>query len=193
MRAQPQKSKKALIITTVIVAVALVGYGATAYSMSLWPFPSNSTNSTETGEPNTVNYGPPTDQETEDSQNAKKDNYNNSNPDENGANVSNGDTPVSNKTSVNVGVSFADIFESNLEVRAFTNGVVQAGTCTVTVTKDSKTVTETSGAFIDASSTQCEPVMIPKSKLSSGKWSVTVTYSSDSAYGVSEKIEVVIP
>ena len=191
MRAQPQKTKKALVVTAIVVATALVGYAATAYNVSLWPFSSTPNTSKETGEPNTVNYDPPTDQEVEDGQNAKKSTYNNLNSDEDG--TSNGDTPDSNKTSVGVGIAFADVFESNLEVRAFTNGVVQAGTCTVTVVKDGKTITKTSGAFIDASSTQCEPILIPKSQLSSGTWSVMVTYSSNGAYGVSEKLEVTIP
>lgn len=177
----PKQNKKAFTITLItVLALVLIGGGVAAYVVS------QNQDKADSQETNSVNYDPPTDQEIEEGQDAKKDAY------ENSKNEADDDKSTTNKRSVSVGVSFADIYNSNLEVRAFTNGIVEAGTCTITVTKGSETITKTSGAFIDASSTQCEPVFIPKSELETGAWSVTVKYSSASAEGISEKVEVTV-
>ncbi len=131
-----------------------------------------------------VNYSPPTEQELAESQDGKKNSA--ATKDENSDNT--GDV----KSTVQVGISYADIYGDNLEIRAFTNGVIDGkGTCTATVSKQGEsTITKTSEAFIDASSSQCRPIYISKSSLSSGIWKVTVKYSSDKNEGNSEVVEV---
>lgn len=180
MKIRQQNKKKLTIIFASVLTLALIGGGVAAYMVS------TNQDTADSQEINSVNYDPPTDQEVEDGQDAKKDAYEDTKTD------TSDDKNTTNKRSVNVGISYADIYNNNLEVRAFTNGIVEAGTCTVTITKDGKVVTETSGAFIDASSTQCEPMFIPKSQFSSGTWSVSVSYSSSSAQGTSEKVEVTV-
>lgn len=182
MKINKQKKKNFTIIAIAIATLLLVGGGVAAYMVM------NNQNKADSQEINDVNYDPPTDREVEEGQDAKKDAY------ENTKNPSSDDkTTTETKKSVNVGVSFADMYDGKLEIRAFTSGVVEAGTCTATVKRGGEEVTKTSGAFIDASSTQCEPMYIPKSELSSGKWSVTVSFSSKSALGTSEVVEVNVP
>src|SRR5690606_30873781 len=104
-----------------------------AYATSLWPF-QNSESESSIRDTNSVDYGPPTDQEIEESQNAKKNNYEN-NGQKNDEKSDNGDKTTTNKRSVNVGISYADVYNGNVEVRAFTGDVVEPGTCTVKITK----------------------------------------------------------
>lgn len=182
MKINKQKKKNLTIITIVVAALLLIGGGVAAYMVM------NNQNKADSQETNDVNYDPPTDQEVEEGQDAKKDAY------ENAENPSSDDkSTTETKKSVNVGVSFADMYDGKLEIRAFTNGIVEAGTCTATIKKAGEEITKTSGAFIDASSTQCEPIYVPRSELSAGKWSVTVLFSSKTAQGTSEIVEVNIP
>ncbi len=102
---------------------------------------------------------------------------------------SDGDTE---KESVTVGISYADVFEGQLDVRAFTPDVVEGnGTCTATVSKQGyESVIKTVEAFIDASSTICNPIYIPVSDLAPGTWTVNVSFSSPTHEGSSGPVEV---
>lgn len=181
MKILNQNKKTFTIILVSIIAVILISGGIAAY-MAI-----DSQNKADTQDINSVNYDPPTEQEISDGQNAKKDDYNNVET------KNNDDKNTTDEKLVDVGISYAGIFNENFEVRAFTNGVVEAGTCTVTITKNTNVIKGSSGAFIDASSTQCQPILIPKSQFESGTWLVEVTYSSPSTHGTSDKMEVKVP
>jgi len=142
-------------------------------------------NSNKTPSSNEVDYSGPSDSDINESQNAKKNSESN--------NTSQNSTIPSTKTSVSVAVSYADIYNGNLEVRAFTSDVIEGtGTCTVTATKGDARITESSTAFIDVSTTQCNPIYISQSRLSPGTWIVTVSFSSPDKEGVSDKIKVAV-
>jgi hypothetical protein len=181
--------------TPLIIAVALLitsGLLAYSYSTDRWPF-KNATGSSGTEEPGSINYNPPTDQEIAEGQDAKK----------RGEGLSEQDRPdeqsegTGKKTAVDVGISFADVYENNLEIRAFTNGTIEGtGTCTATVTMKASPftkITKQSKAFIDTSTTQCQPIYIPTSELQAGAWDVVVSFSSPDHEGTSDKVEVTIP
>lgn len=95
-------------------------------------------------------------------------------------------TPPANtgqKKSVNPTITEA----SRTGVKAYISGIFEeGGTCTATFTRAGKTLTKTSTGFQNASYTQCAPINYDSSFLSSGTWSVTVTYSSGTAEGVSD-------
>lgn len=185
MHTPHQNRKKVILIATILAVVLLSGAATLAYTQKWWPF----------AEPNNhvidgINYGPPTDEEIENSQNAKKDILD---EDEktNANNSSNNDT--SNLKKVSIGVSHADVYNNNVEVRAFIDGVVEGtGTCTATLTQSgAQSVTKSSKAFIDASTSQCQPILIPLSQFSQkGTWTLIVTYKSPTSTGESEKITV---
>lgn len=183
MRINKQNKKTAIIIASIVVLI-LIGVGISLYSTASHLNESAKLQEETPG----VNYDPPTEQEVEEGQDAKKRAY-----DDAKKSSSDDESTTSNKRSVNVGISFADIYGANLEVRAFSNGIVDAGTCTVRVAKGSDVITKKSDAFIDASSTQCMPVYIPVSDLSSGIWLVTVSFSSANAQGTSDTVEVKVP
>lgn len=79
----------------------------------------------------------------------------------------------------------ASQYNNAVEVRAFINNRIdQDGTCTVTFTKGSATVTRTRTATPDASTSQCGLFSIPTGEFAGkGTWNLTVSYASGSAKG----------
>ena len=186
MRTTQKSSKKLFaIITASVVAVLALGYFGYAYiTKDAWPFTAEATDSNATSEDG-INYNPPTDQEKQDSQDGKK----------NSASQDEANNPSSaSTTKVSVGIAYAgyDDEEGMIDIRAFTTDVVEGtGTCTATLTKNGQTITRTSKAFVDSSSSQCEPILInPTDFPSGGTWSLTVSYKSDTSSGVSAPMQV---
>ena len=185
-----RKNKKIALIITAIIAL-IIGYGVFAGATNNWPF-NSSGNSQESSdqEVNDVNYDQPTEEEVENSQDAKKRLLEESDDEQPQPSSSS----EANKSPASVTISYADVIDGQLEVRAFTGSVIEGtGKCTATISKSgSQTITREVPAFIDASSTICEPIYIHKSQLSTGTWSVGVSYSSPTHQGSSglAKVEV---
>lgn len=190
----PRKQKKSLIIILTLLVLALAGFVTFAYATkSVWPFyasndqsqTSSSTN--QHGSSSSINYAPPTQQEIDNSQDGKKNSAN-----QPGSTTP--DDPQTNKKSVSVAISYADRSDdkTSIEVRAFTPDVIEGdGTCTARFTKDGQTVTGSSKGFVDATSTICQPINIPLAQFgSSGRWALTVTYSSPDYSGTSSSLDV---
>lgn len=110
----------------------------------------------------------------------------------NSSNIDTGDngSQSNGKSSAEVAITSASIQGDSLEVRAFAANVIEGGSCTALVENGAKNISGTSDAFIDASTTPCEPIEIPLSKLGAGTWSVTVIYESKNHKGVSTPTEV---
>ena len=188
-----QLSKKMLLAIAIVVLLCSGGL-AYAYFQKIGPFrvspaPEQSTS---------VNYAPPTEEETTSSQDAKKNlPADSSDSDSSTPTAPDKNTNSSSKKSTNVGISYADIYNGKLEIRAFTNTVIEGtGTCTATVVMkdmESMRLTKSSKAFIDATSTVCEPIYVPTSELHSGTWRVTVAFSSPDHQGSSDTVEVKVP
>ena len=187
---KPPYTLFALIGIVIILVVAYVGFAYT--TKSAWPFVTTAEPEAPSAD-TSINYQPPTEQEVESSQDAKK---NNAHQDADNQNDSGhtGEQNTVTKQSVSVGVAFAsyDKDEKAVDVRAFTPDVIEGnGTCTATFTKDGKSVTRSSKAFIDYSTSQCEPILIPESEFTStGTWRLTVSYSSTKHEGVSPVVMV---
>lgn len=170
------KNKKNLFIVLISAAlVILIGYFAYAYvTKSAWPFVTTTeTDSSET-------YTPPTKQEVIDSQDAKKNNAEQ-------------ETQTPQKT-VSVAIAFADFdeMENAIDVRAFTPDVIEADAmCTASFTQNAQTVTKSSKSFIDSTSSQCEPILVPLSEFPMGGiWQLIVSYSSNNHKGESSPVNV---
>lgn len=167
----------------ILIIVVTTTYGVVAFNKGLWPLNNSRQNNDDNG---SINYGPPTDQEVKDSQDGKK-----GIPDDNEKTDSN----TSDARRVEVGVAFANVINKNVEVRAFTPSVVESdGVCTATLTKGSAIVSAKSQAFIDSTTSQCQPIKIALSEFTQpGSWSLVVSYISAKSQGKSEIIEVQIP
>lgn len=185
---------KKIAIASGIVLLLLLSYGGLSYSQSWWPFSNgNNASISEEDKPkavNEVNYDPPTQEEIDRSQDGKKNSAANEQEDTEGKKETD-----SSKNSVSIGIAFADVVGNNVEIRAFTPSVIEGdGKCTAQLTKSSAKVTESSSAFIDSTSSVCQPIAIPVSKFKqSGSWSLVVMYDSSTSKGISDSISVVIP
>lgn len=179
--------KRAIIITLIILFLIALSVSAFFFTPLKNRFFNNPTNNdAPAGPASTVDYSGPSESDINESQNAKK------NADEPATDTS---PPSSNsgKKTVPIAVSYADMYNDNLEIRAFISGVIEGtGTCTATATKNGTIITESTSAFIDTSTTQCNPIYINKSRLSAGVWKVIVNFSSPDAQGTSETVEVTI-
>lgn len=180
-----QKNKKLLTLTIIVVS-ALVVYSISTYAFSWWPFNSTDDNQrvNQAGistEDDSNDDGKEPIQQSElpnDSTDADK-------------NSSSGD--ADKKLTANVGVAFASVTGDNLEVRAFTTSEIKGDAiCTATATNGSEVVHGTSKSFIDATTSQCHPILIPLSefKNKSGNWKVSVKYESNKYSGESPSYEV---
>lgn len=198
MKLSPQTTKKKTITKYWIIGgitfilIATLGYLAYAYqSKAAWPFQTKESDTTsENRDVNQVDYGPPSKEDVEQSQTGKQ-NATNEGSSQNNATPT---SPSTTKKSVAVGISFADVVDNKVEIRAFTPSITEGGgICTAQLQKGSMVVSVSSEAFIDSSSSVCNPIYIDMSKFpEKGNWSLTVTYSSNSAEGVSEKIGVTL-
>ncbi|MBJ58738.1 hypothetical protein CL689_01090 [Candidatus Saccharibacteria bacterium] len=173
-----KKQKKYWLLGALVVLFLLAGLVSIAIATNSWPFAKSNSGSDNPSQ--SINYGPPTDEEIESSQDGKRNSTNDNKAEE-----------TDGIRQVGVEVSYAKRVGSNLEIRAFTPDVIESdGTCTATVTNGSQEVTETSKGFVDASSTICEPINIPLSALNStGVWTVVVSYASSSSAGTSTEVE----
>lgn len=67
-----------------------------------------------------------------------------------------------------------------LQIHSDISTVTNAGTCTLSLTKDGKTVTKTASVQAMASSSTCKGFDIPVSELSQGSWNLTLHFENDS-------------
>lgn len=99
--------------------------------------------------------------------------------------------PGSTKQSVEVFMTALNQNNGVLQVRTQISRVINTGQCTLTLTRQGKTVTKTADIQATASASTCKGFDIPVSELSIGSWDVTLTYENDTLVGTdSEKITI---
>jgi hypothetical protein len=173
-------SKKLLLIGTALLLVVAAG-AAYHFTRSSSPAPSTSQNKPN---PNPyVNLNPATDQEKQQSQNAKdaivaqQDQQAQKPADSSGA-----------KAAVTPVITHAD----STVVNGYVSGVFEnGGTCTATFTKSGDTKSFTSAGFENVSYTSCPPIHV--SGLGSGSWALILNYSSSTSSGSSASQTVNVP
>jgi len=164
--------KKTILLVCIVIFALLIGAGTLTYSFYVHNTSRTSSESSKSTDPNQNDptystekneVTKPTPEETE---NAQK--------------------------NLPVVIASAGKIDNTVEVRAFVSGIIEGnGTCTATFTKGSLTVTRSSKAFIDATTSQCEPIVIPVSEFQQkGIWNLVMTYVSPDAKGSSESMEV---
>lgn len=172
---KPAPSKQKRILLTVFIIVALVaGIGGLTYAIYAQ---NTSRTSGSSSKPADMNLTDPT-------YTSEKNNDTKPSPKE---------TEVARKN-LPIIIASAGKIDNNVEVRAFVSGIIEGnGTCIATFTKGSLKITRSSKAFIDATTTQCEPISIPSSEFQqNGTWNLVMTYESPDAKGTSESMEVTL-
>lgn len=183
MRVQRKSHKKAIIIT-IISLVAVLAVGAGAYAL-FSPFDNSaSDNSSEKSNPesnkedssnpdNSAKQSVSTDQNsTTPDHEAEKDiqpSYEGNN-----TNTSESLTGV---------INYSGVSDGNLIIRTTINQAISSGSCRLTLTSGSKTVTRDSGIVSNPSSASCEGFDIPTSELGSGNWNITITITDGNRSG----------
>ena len=98
--------------------------------------------------------------------------------------------------SADVVLTFAhwDAGSASVQVGGYVGGLIEdGGTCTLTLTNGSQSLTVTAAASADASTTICGPLTVPGSQLAPGSWRTVVTYHSATTTGTSDPAEVTVP
>lgn len=177
MKLNKRSVDKKLVAAVIAAVLLLAGAGAYAMYYKSQHTP-NITNSSKDTPGDNINYSAPTENDTAESQDAKKKLL----KQEQG----------SAGSEVQVGIANYFVSDSSVEIRAFTPSVVEGGgICTATLTQADKKVTGNSEAFIDASTSQCRPIIISLSNFSSkGTWKLQVSYKSDKYFGTSPTMEI---
>jgi hypothetical protein len=163
-------SRKALLIAVAVLIILVAG----GWGYARWGDNESSKPTAEDsqGSGDYVNNNPPTDEELQETEQNKQ-----SIIEQSSSNISGAITPIITSA-------------SRSEVRAYVSGVFEdGGTCTATATKGSQTRTASSEGIADVNKTTCRPMDFSPA-LTSGSWSVTVTYNSAKGTGKSDVWEI---
>lgn len=133
-----------------------------------------------------INYGPPTEEELQETEANKEGLVNNE------STPSPSSSPaLGQKKSVTVEITAWGQNASNqsVEVSGYVSGIIEdGGTCTATMEMGTQKVTSARTATINAQNTSCGFITVDRSKLTPGNWKVTLSYSSSGAEGSSSPI-----
>ena len=164
-------SKRKILIALSVVVVLLLAAGAIfAYASSSWPFDSLSQtkdSQTETTSP----LGTPQETTPEDKDPVKAPSqYEGSDP--------------NTSASLTGFISYSSVMDGNLVIRITIDQAVSSGTCKLTLTKGSASVTKTSTIVANPSSSTCSGFDVPTTELSSGVWDVQINITSEDKKGI---------
>jgi hypothetical protein len=179
------KNKKATVIISVLLITLLGGVAFAVYS--------NKSNQAEpSADPlDTINYGEATETEKQETA-ANKEKVIAQTESLNNQQSSETPSSQSSKKAVTPIMTYIEQQDSgNIEARGYIPGIIEkGGTCTLTLSKESTNVTDSHTAFDNAQNTGCGLMTISKSKLTSGTWTATLSYSSTKYTGTSESQNV---
>lgn len=181
---KPSKISLIVFVAAAIIAAGLIIY----FFQNQDETRTNSSDSPQsTGqEADTVNLQPPTKEDLQRAD-ANKESVSNRIDQENKANQQ----PAQSNQAVSPVITFAEQYDSNIELGGYVNVFEDGGTCTATFTKGVNRVTRTNDAIKNVNSVNCPTFSIPVSEFAEkGSWTVTLTYSSPTASGPSAAKQV---
>ena len=128
----------------------------------------------------TINYSPATQIEKQESEDKKeeivKDNKND---------IASANNQPQNQQSVKQVIPVITNASSG-SINGFVGGIFEdGGVCKATFTNGTSSLSKSSEGFKNVSTTQCTPIIMDKGLLSPGQWSVTLSYASNTANGIS--------
>jgi hypothetical protein len=180
LRRSTNKNTAPWKVLAVVLVVAALGAGA--FVLKDHSKNSDSKISEKPRAVNSVDYSGPTEEEVASGDKQKAEN------------VERDNQPNTPPHTANVVVVDGSQYNDTVEVRAYISNIYEdGGECTATLTNNGPTITETSKAFKDATTTQCGTIDIPRSKFATaGDWQLLVTYSSASVTGTAAAKTVTI-
>jgi len=167
LNTQKSKRKKVLSILVLCIIAGVILYYIFVMNGSLfgWQFRKEAPSET-------ANLNTPTDEEIQAGEATKQQAIENESSDDR-----------QTSSSLTVGFTALNQNEDSLQIRTVIQEVVANGICTLTLTKDSQTVTKTAPTYPTASVSTCQGFDVPVSELSSGTWNVKIEVSADGKTG----------
>jgi len=177
MKINQQKSRKKQYIAISCAVILLAGAVAVGILYHNGAFSQDQKQSKQAKASNSINYDKPTNDQTKagaqiKKQNADK-NYSSNSQDS-------GSSSSSNASNLKVQITAATVTGDTAYIRSNIDGVYQAGTCTLTLTKGAQTLTKTAAIQALPQSSTCKGFNIPTSQLSPGAWSIRLSVTIDS-------------
>jgi hypothetical protein len=175
----PRSKNRRNILIAVAVLLVVLGAGFGLYRLNK----NDSAPTSKTPNPATepINYDGPTEQEKTQNDQHKDDLVKEQNQGPTGSTVA---SPV-------IGSYGQNPRSKDVEVGAYVQGVYEAGgTCTLTLTNGSASVSSTRTASKGATTTECGVMVIERSRLGTGTWSAKVAYASSTSSGVSSPVNI---
>lgn len=179
--------KKPLVAAAIVGAVLVVSFGLYAYAFDQWPFAGNSNTSTESSSSNEpsdqkfIDDQPATDEDQELANKKKQQAYEQQQSSEKSS------AGRSSASQQKVDVTLTTFYKDDgaLHANGFVAGVIEnGGTCTLVLTNESgKSVSVSREGHVNATNTTCGQSTIELSKLTPGKWTPELRYSSDTSKG----------
>jgi hypothetical protein len=173
-----RKRNKLKLAVLLLLPLLLIG-SASAHYFSKDPAPSQPSAETDADE---INYNPPTEEETKAAEEHKKE-------------IGGQATTTQNSASrVKPLITSYGVYDGAVEVGARVPQAFESnGTCTLKLTKNSKTVTKSRKATPNVSEMSCGFITIPTSQLSKGVWAAVISYNSAKFSGTSDAVNVRVP
>lgn len=177
MQIRKTKKIKKIIIITIAIIIVLLAATATAYHYKLGPFVSHKNNS--------INLNPPTSEQKAAGNDVKQNTLNQTKDGKGntGSDPSPAPQPVagSDKKSVGMDITATNQTDTALQIRTFIQTVTNSGTCSLSM-KNSQGLlyTATTGVQAQSSTTTCKGFDVPIAQLSSGVWTISISFSNDS-------------
>lgn len=172
-----------VVVPIIVIAAAVVA------GVVLWQNYSDKSYTTKnTPGDSSINYGPPTQAQQHPAGVNPKDK-----PSQAGNNSKNNTNQTDTKTKQKATVMITTWAQKHgdMTVNGFVQEVVEdGGTCTLTLTKDGITRSESRPAKANATNTTCGENDIPVSQLSPGTWQAVLSYSSTKYVGQSAPLSV---
>jgi flagellar basal body-associated protein FliL len=177
MRIPQKKSNKRLkIIVIASIAVLVIAGSIVAYL-----YFSNKPDDTQNG----INYNPPTQDEKSTGDTIKQQGSTGSDP---ASQPTPPTAPTETRSTVGMDISALNQTSGVLYVRTLIQTATASGACSLSMTGPAgKTYTDTANIQAGPSSSTCKGFDVPVSSLSSGTWSVTVSFQNDTLKGSSTK------
>lgn len=123
----------------------------------------------------TTDLKPPTDEQIKNGQDVKKDTIDNGQSGEGKTNQQT--TPTTPEQTLDISITSSNKTDQVFQVRTLINGIINDGTCSITLKQSSTTVTKSAKTQSLANSSTCQGFDIPLSELSKGPWAYTITVS----------------
>jgi len=162
-----------------LLALLLAG-GVTLYALRIGPFKQQATSQTVGTPTNSVDYNPPTQEQTAAGEAAKQQSANGAT----GSDPSPTPTPPANgssKSQVGMEITAANVNAGVLQIRTLIQAVTSSGTCTLSASgPNGASYTASSGIQAGPSTSTCKGFDIPVSSLSTGNWSIRINFENDS-------------